>query len=317
MVDERVENLWRGVGDVAAEDERAAAPGHREVGRGLHLEVLLRAGGHLDRLRAAEKRGHVALDLLGRATVVVRNDDDRLSSDGVRVVLRGLGHADREDRGNGIWRVGRELAEDRPQLVDVRRWMDSGAPVQDAGERLELEFERGRDSEVRAGAPEAPEELGLLGFARPDHSTVCRDELDRPKVVDRQTELALEPADAAAERQPRNARVTDDANRTDKAVLLAGDVELAEQRTTACPGMPGRRIDGHVVQPREINDQTTVVRRVAQGAVTPAADGNLEVELAPEPDRGNDVIHARRLDDESGPAIEHGVPDAPCVVISG
>ena len=98
-----------------------------------------------------------------------------------------------------------------------RRRVDVDPSVERPGERMQLELEARRDAEVRAGATEAPEQLRLLVRARPDEAPVGGHELDRAKAVDRQPEPPLEPADAAAERQPGDARVADDPHRDRRA----------------------------------------------------------------------------------------------------
>ena len=109
-------------------------------------------------------------------------------------------------------------------------------------ERLKPELERRRDPEVPAGAAHAPEQVRLLGLARAHEPAVGRDELDRGEVVDREAELSLQPADAAAERQPRDAGVADDADRADEPVRLGRDVELAEERAPVRPRGAGSRV---------------------------------------------------------------------------
>ena len=181
---------------------------------------------------------------------------------------------------------------------------------------MQLELEARRDAEVRARAAQAPEQLRLLVRGRPDEAPVGGHELDRPKAVDRQPEPPLEPADAATERQPGDARVADDADRADEPVLLGRDVELAEQRSAAGASEPPRRVDADVVHPTEVDDEAAVGRRVPDRAVTAAADGDLEVALAAEPDGSDDVVDVRGSDDDGRSSIEHRVPDAPGIVVA-
>ena len=163
--------------------------------------------------------------------MVVGDDDDRPARDGFGVVRGRLGEGDGEDRRDRLGRRRGELAKDRPELVDVRRGMDVDASVEGPREGMELELEAGRDAEVRACPAQTPEQLRLLVRGRPDDAPVGRHELHGPKAVDRQPEPALEPADAATERQTGDARVTDDPHRADEPVLLGRDVELAQQRS--------------------------------------------------------------------------------------
>ena len=111
-------------------------------------------------------------------------------------------------------------------------------------DRVQVELERGRDAEVPAGAAEAPEEIRVVVRARPYLAAVRGHELDRPQVVDRQPELALQPADTAAEGQAGDAGMADDADRTGQPERLGSIVELGQQgsavdpRGSLAPGRP-------------------------------------------------------------------------------
>ena len=125
---------------------------------------------------------------------------------------------------------------------------------------MELELQARRDAEVRACAAEAPEQLRLLVRAGPHEPPVGGHELDRAEAVDRQPELALQPADAAAEGQPGDAGVADDADRTDEPMLLGRDVELAEQRPAARAREPlGGSTLTSFIRPRSMTIPPSVV----------------------------------------------------------
>src|SRR5688500_19474930 len=79
-------------------------------------------------------------------------------------------------------------------------------------ERMEPELERRHDPEVRAGATQAPEELRVLVLACANDPAVGGRELDGQQIVDRQTELPLQPAHAPSEREAGDTRVRDDAD---------------------------------------------------------------------------------------------------------
>ena len=88
VVDERVERLGPEHVGVQALDERAPAPAEDEVVRGLDLEVRLAAAADRRRLGAAAQAGRVALDRVGGAAVVERDDDDRVAAGAVAVGVR-------------------------------------------------------------------------------------------------------------------------------------------------------------------------------------------------------------------------------------
>ncbi len=148
-------------------------------------------------------------------------------------------------------------------------------------------------------------------------SPVGGHELDRAKAVDRQPEPSLEPADAATERQPGDARVADDPDRADEPMLLRRDVERAEERPAAGPSESPLRVDADGVHPSEVDDEAAVGRRVPDRAVTAAADRDLEVDLAAEANGGHDVVDVGGPDDDRRPSIEHRVPDASRIVVAG
>ncbi len=188
--------------------------------------------------------------------------------------------------------------------------------MEQRAELVEPELEGRRDPEVRAGTPQAPEELGLLRRARPDQAAIRRDELDRLKIVDRQAEVALEAADAAAERQPGHPGVTDHPDRADETVCLGGDIELAEQRAAVRPSGAPLRVDGHTAELGEVDHEPAVGGRVPGGAVAPGSDGDLEVTLPSEADGCRDVLHVLRADEDGRSPVEHRVPDPARVVVS-
>jgi hypothetical protein len=182
-------------------------------------------------------------------------------------------------------------------------------------ERLEPELEGSDDAVVPAGASDAPEELGLLGLARADNPAIGRHELDRAQVVDCQAELALQPADAAAEREARDTRVADDAGWADEAVGLRGDVELAEECAAVCPRDALRGIYGDAAHRREVDDEAAVAARVAGGAVPTGSDRQREVVVSTEPDGRCDFADRCRSHDGGRTKVVNSIPEAPRLVV--
>ena len=182
-------------------------------------------------------------------------------------------------------------------------------------ERLEPEVEGRHDPEVPAGAAQAPEQLGLLGLARAHKTAIRRDQLDAGQVVDREAEPSLQPADSTAERQPRDARVPDDADRAHETVGLGRDVELAEEGAPVHPRRAGHRVDDDPSHRRQVDHHAAIAARLPGGAVASGSDGQLEVVLATEADRGGDLGSAPRPDEDGGPAIVERVPEPSRIVI--
>ena len=145
----------------------------------------------------------------------------------------------------GDERQGRRLAvhDDRCQLVgdvgdplpieaqDVRRVVHhpgDRSGQHDGPDRVEPELELGDDPEVAAGTTQAPEQVGVLVGAGLHELAFRSDHVDRQQLVDRQPVLAHEPADAAAQGQPRQPSMGDDAGRDSQSELLRLPVEVAE-----------------------------------------------------------------------------------------
>ena len=129
--------------------------------------------------------------------------------------------------------------------------------------------------------------------------------------------LPLEPAHAAPERQPGDARVPNDADRTGESVLLRGAVKLLEQRASFDAGCSLRWIDFDRAHAGEVNDHAAVTRREAGDAVAAPADRDHEVALACEADRCDDVLGPSAPRDERRVAVGDRVPDdARGVVVS-
>src|SRR5439155_17667399 len=80
------------------------------------------------------------------------------------------------------------------------------------------------------------------------------DELDGDEAVARQAVRALEPARAAAERQPRDAGRRDPPAGRGQAVLLRRLVELAPRQARARARDALLRVDGDLLAPPHVDD---------------------------------------------------------------
>ena len=141
---------------------------------------------------------------------------------------------------------------------------------------VEPELELGDDAEVAATAAQRPEEIGVLGLARPDPAAVGKHDLRRFEVVDRQPVQPAEPAPSTAESEPADTRVAHRPGRHGEAVLLAGGVELTEGGAAADAGAASLRVDDHVVDRAEIDHHAALGHRGAPVAVAAPAYGHLE-----------------------------------------
>ncbi len=184
-------------------------------------------------------------------------------------------------------------------------------------ERMEPELEPGDDPEVRPRAAHPPEQLRVLVLARAHLAAVRGDEVDGEQAVDRQAELALEPAHATAERQAAHTGVRDDADRTDEPVRLRRGVEPGEVRAAADPGGARLGVDVDAADRCEVDHDPVVAGGEAGDAVAAAADGDDELLLAGEAERSDDVVSAGRLHDQRRPPVDRAVPDRARRVVAG
>ena len=131
---------------------------------------------------------------------------------------------------------------------------------------MKAKLELGDDPEVAAAAAQAPEEVGVLRLARLDELALGGDEVDGEQLVDRQPVLALQPADAAAERQAGDAGVGDDPARRREPERLGLAVELAPEHAGLRPRRARLRIDADALHRPEVDDDAAVADRHGPGS---------------------------------------------------
>ena len=88
-------------------------------------------------------------------------------------------------------------------------------------------------------------------------------------------------------------------------------VQFAQQRAALDPGEPLVGIDADRVHRRQVDHQPAVGNGVPGDVVTAAADPDLQVAAAAEPDRGSDVGGARGTGRCGRAPVDHRVPDRP------
>ena len=186
-----------------------------------------------------------------------------------------------------------------------------------AGDRVQPELELGHDAEVAAAAAQAPEQLRVAGLVDTQPLALGRDQLVRRDVVARQPEPAREPAHPAAERQPADAGVGHVAGGRGQSMLHRGAVERAEERPALHPRAAALGIDTDAAHRGQVDLEPVLRDAEAEHAVPAAAHADLEVLLAAVADRLGHVVRARAADDRPRPAVDHGVPHRPGLVVSG
>ena len=220
-----------------------------------------------------------------------------------------------DDRHQLVRRVRDPVAVEAQHFRRVPHRPHDRARQHGRAEGHEVELELGDDPEVAAAATEAPEEVRVLVGGRLHELAVCGDDVDPAQLVDRQAVLAHDPADPAAERQARDARVRDDPRRRGQAERLRLAVELAEQDARLHARGARLRVDTHALQQAEVDDERIVRDGQAREAVPAAPNGDRQPVLAAEPHRRDHVRHARAARDQRRPPVDRAVPDRPMLVV--
>ena len=220
------------------------------------------------------------------------------------------------ERAQLLRRGGHVVAPRRQHVSRVLLWVEDSAHHDHRADRVCLELEGGDDAEVAAGAAHGPEEILVLGGARPAQLAVRGDDVDREEVVDREAVLATQVADAAVQRQAGDARGRDDAARHGEPEQLRLPVAVAPGRAALRPHRLRRRVDVDAAHLREVDDEAAVVDRVAGHVVAAALHREQQTLLAREVDRVDDVRRPGALHDQRRSAIDQPVPDRARVVIA-
>ena len=181
---------------------------------------------------------------------------------------------------------------------------------------MQCEPKRADDAEVPAAAAQCPEQVGVIVGRCPDDVALGGDQLGPREIVDGEPVFAHEPAEAAAQAETANARVTHDAARGCQTVCLGLEVDVTPQGATldVCDALD--RIDGDSAHRREVDHDPVVAHRGAGHAVAPTSYGDLEVAVAGEAHRGGHVGGTAAAGDQSRAPVDGAVPYGACIVVS-
>ena len=162
--------------------------------------------------------------------------------------------------------------------------------MENCGQLVQLQGERGRDAEVSAAAVQGPEQLGVLVGARVDRAAVRGHQFDAEQVVDGQAEPPLQPAGAAAEHEAADAGGGGPAAGGRQAVRLGGPVQVRSSWRRRRPVPPAAAgIDGHR---RACGAGRRPGRR--RSAPCPRRCGRRRAPRSPDPGRGRSARTGRR-----------------------
>lgn len=142
------------------------------------------------------------------------------------------------------------------------------------------------------------------------------DEFDVDDVVDGQPKPPHQPSEPTPQCQAGHPGVADGADGTDEAVALGGGVESFEQRTALHGGDSAVGIDGHLLHLAEIDHHAVVTGREARVAVATAADGDDEIPVSGELERGCHIGGRGAAGDEGRTPVGGCIPYPPRLFVA-
>ena len=149
------------------------------------------------------------------------------------------------------------------------------------------------DAVVTTAAAQTPEEVWVLTFTRVDDVSAGQHNLSAEHVIDGITELAFEPAGAAAEGQATDSGAGHAPPGYREPMLLGRGVELAPRDAAFSRRHPRLRIDCDLLHQREVDHQTAVAHGVPRGSVSSALDGHEKVAFTGEVHGSHHVLSRR------------------------
>lgn len=182
---------------------------------------------------------------------------------------------------------------------------------------VKLEFERGDDPEVASASAQGPEKVGVLGRARLHEPAVGGHDIDREQVVAGEPVAPGEVSDPPAERQSGNTGAGNEPPCRGQTEHLRLVVEVSPRRARSGTSCLGNRIDTHSVHGRKVDHQAVVADGLAGDVVPAPVHREQEVPVARKVDGCEDIGGSAASNDDGGPSIDHAVPDAASLVVSG
>ena len=171
-------------------------------------------------------------------------------------------------------------------------------------------------AEVPAPAPQAPEEVGITGFARTNDLPVGRDYRRAQEVVQGQAVQADQVADPAAEREPTDARVAERSARRREPMPLTGGIEILPERAAAARRGPRLGVDRDTPHQAQVDHEAAVPDAVPRDAVAATPNGDRKICLAGERGGRDDVVDIERSDDQLRPSVDDAVERQACRVVA-
>ena len=211
--------------------------------------------------------------------------------------------------------LGRRLGRRDEAGNGVRGGRQQQHPADDPGQLVEPIVEAGHDAEVAPATADRPEQVGMVVGVDLEKPSVGGDDLGAEQIVDRQTELAHEIADAATDRDPADPDRSGVAEPGRQAVRADGRRVFGGGQPALGPRRAAVDVDVEALHVGHVEHDPALAHAVPRRAVAAAPDGQLHAGLARERDDANDVLRVRDLDDDRRVAIDVPGHDRPGGVV--
>ena len=215
-----VYGLVRQVPEVVALPVVARARLQERIERGLPAGEGMGADHIGDGVPQGAELGHGFLALGHVAAIAGGEDQHLLAVPLFRQEGQGRGLAQNGPDGQLVGRIIGNLAEGAKQVLGVVQRVNDQAGKNLGPHIVKLELEAGDDAEIPAPAADRPEEVAVLGLASAQDFAAGGHHLGPDQVVYGHAMLAGDPAEAAAQRQARDAGGRIDADRGRQGVRL-------------------------------------------------------------------------------------------------
>ena len=228
---------------------------------------------------------------------------------------QGRDRAEPHDVAELVRRIRDELAVEAQDVGGVLGRPEHGSGDDGGANRVQGKTERADDAEVPASASQGPEQVRVIARRRHHDLALGGDHFGLDEIVDGEPVLAHEPAEAAAQADAADAGVANDAAGGSQTVRLCLVVDISPQGTALDESRALDRIDRDGAHHRQVDHDPVVAHRGAGDAVTPAANGDLEIVVAGEAHRCGHVGGAPTAGNQLRSSVDGAVPYGSGVVV--
>ena len=174
---------------------------------------------------------------------------------------------------------------------------------------MEAVFKRRHNAEIAAAAAQAPEQVRVLGVARGQQLAIGGDHIGGEQVVAGKAVEAIEPAQAATQREAGDARGRKQSPRGGQPEGLRFAVKVAPGEPGLSAHRPPGGVNADALHGREIQHQPAIADGIPGHVVPAATDRHQQVMRASELHAGDDIGGASAAGDQCRPPVNHGIID--------